>query len=333
MKFKHLIAIAIYYTSALHAAPPTQLPPKKPISNESQLGDSEAVREVQKLIKESNQNQQTTTTTPPPSSTPTQSILPTNSTLKTTGQTPPPKPPLKTPVSNSSILNLQSPPNSISVSDEASQSLQKSNNSNIVVHPIHKSEDKAPEKILEQKNPDDDVSVDVKIPLSRSIRVISPRPELGFATGWVFMRKDLANWVGDGFAYGVMASQELYPLIHIQLRLSGSHHNKEDAIRKSSLSLFPMEILGQFSRVLGNFRFYLQPGLGGALWYSKSERLVDNYTQKAKGFDFMASGGAGVQYIPSHLPWRFGIDASMSYVSGYFDNYFNRVLVYTTYQF
>jgi hypothetical protein len=139
--------------------------------------------------------------------------------------------------------------------------------------------------------------------------------------------------VGDGFAYGVMAAQEFQPQVQLQVRLTGSHHSEKNSFRKSSLNLFPFEVLLQFSKDHGPFRFYLQPGLGTALWFAKSERLVDARIQKNHGFDFMASGGLGMQYrLPNH-PWRVGADMSLAYVSGYFDNYFSRILVYTSYQF
>jgi hypothetical protein len=163
--------------------------------------------------------------------------------------------------------------------------------------------------------------------------VLDKKPELGFLTGWAFARKELATLVGDGFSYGFLAAQEMRPGIQAQLRLSGSHHREKDATRKSSLNLFPFEFLAQFAQSSGNLKFYVQPGLGGAAWTSRSERLVDGRTQKANGFDFMASAGLGFKYKIQENPWSVGADASMAYVSGYFDNYFSRVLVYSTYQF
>jgi hypothetical protein len=163
--------------------------------------------------------------------------------------------------------------------------------------------------------------------------VLDKKPELGFLTGWAFARKELATLVGDGFSYGFLAAQELHPGIQAQLRISGSHHREKDATSKSSLNLFPFEFLAQFAQTSGNLKFYVQPGLGGATWTSRSERLVDGRTQKANGFDFMASAGLGFKYKIQDNPWSVGADASMAYVSGYFDNYFSRVLVYSTYQF
>jgi hypothetical protein len=172
-----------------------------------------------------------------------------------------------------------------------------------------------------------------EIPQSKLWLVLAKKPEMGFLSGWAFMRKELATIVGGGFTYGFLFSQELHPLIQAQVRLSGSHHREKGIDQKSSLNLFPVEFLAQFAREYGNLRFYVQPGLGGAFWSARSERLVDGYNQRAGGFDFMASGGLGLQYKIEQSPWRVGADASVAYVSGYFDNYFNRVLVYTSYQF
>jgi hypothetical protein len=170
-------------------------------------------------------------------------------------------------------------------------------------------------------------------PQARLWLVLDKKPELGFLTGWAFARKELATLVGDGFSYGFLAAQEMRPGIQAQLRVSGSHHREKNATSKTSLNLFPFEFLAQFAQSEGNLRFYVQPGLGGAAWTSRSERLVDSRTQKANGFDFMASAGLGFKYKIQDNPWSVGADASMAYVSGYFDNYFSRVLVYSTYQF
>jgi len=172
-----------------------------------------------------------------------------------------------------------------------------------------------------------------ELPQSKLWLVLKKKPELGFMTGWAFARKELSTLVGDGFSYGFLAAQEIVPGVQGQLRVSGTHHREQTASRKSSLNLFPFEVLAQFSRQVGAVRFYVQPGLGGALWNSRSIRLIDQREKRAKGFDFMASGGLGFKYKMPEQPWSLGADASMAYVSGYFDNYFTRVLVYTTYQF
>ncbi|MEO5667581.1 MAG: hypothetical protein ABIR96_05955 [Bdellovibrionota bacterium] len=185
-------------------------------------------------------------------------------------------------------------------------------------------------KTLKSEEPAQESTV---LPQSRLWLVLDKKPELGFMSGWAFTRKELSTLVGDGFTYGFLAAQEIVPGVQAQIRMSGSHHREKTDTRKSSLNLFPFEVLAQFSRVHANFTLYVQPGLGGTGWNSKSVRLVDKYEQKAHGFDFMASGGFGFKYKTSESPWSIGADTSLAYVSGYFDNYFSRVLVYTTYQF
>jgi hypothetical protein len=211
---------------------------------------------------------------------------------------------------------------------------------------IVQSIEKPKQRNSEQKTPEPAKVSSVDLGSSKKSEVVAPeppqaklwlvldkKPELGFLTGWAFARKELATLVGDGFSYGFLAAQEMHPGIQAQLRLSGSHHREKDATRKSSLNLFPFEFLAQFAQSAGNLKFYVQPGLGGAAWTSRSERLVDGRVQKANGFDFMASAGLGFKYKIQENPWSVGADASMAYVSGYFDNYFSRVLVYSTYQF
>jgi len=279
-----LVMISLFCVGASFAAPPTKLPPKKPKNySEKELGESDAVKEVERITQES-----------------------TASTV-TSGAVAP-----------------------VVISGGATASL---------VQKKKEEEQKKKQAETASTTPSTEVLPVVEdqpvneTPQSRLWLVLNKKPELGFTSGWVFTRKELSTLVGDGFSYGFLAAQELQPFIQLQLRVSGSHHRESNTARKSSLNLFPMEFLVQFSKEYGSFRFYVQPGLGSALWYSKSERLVDGYKQEAHGYDFMASGGLGAQYIVPDQPWRFGADASLSYVSGYFDNYFTRVLVYTSYQF
>jgi hypothetical protein len=268
----------------LRAQPATKLPPKKPKDKtERQLGESEAVKEVQRLTQESTESTEISGAVPP-----------------------------------------------VSISSDATDSL---------VHSKKKEEEEQKEE--EQKKEGSKTSKAIqakdlsaqKPPPSRLWLVLDKKPEFGFSSGWVFTRKELAKLVGGAWSYGFIGAQEFQPNIQAQVRLSGSHHRKSDSFRKSSLNLFPIDFLLQFSRKMGPFKIYVQPGLGAAAWFAKSERLVDSYVQKSKGFDFMASGGIGAQYLLADQPWRYGAEASLSYVSGYFDNYFTRVLVYTSYQF
>jgi|GEM_PF-2507011 len=276
------------------AQPATKLPPKqKKTPSAQELGESRAVDEVNRMTEKSAAANEAQST-------------------ETSGAVPP-------------VMISPAVVNSLNSSAAASTSTEK-----VVVKEEPKKEESAPKVSsveLEEKGGAP------QLPQTRLWLVLDKKPELGFLTGWAFTRKELSTLVGDGFSYGFLAAQEIQPGIQAQLRISGSHHREEKSDRTSSLNLFPFEVLAQFSRAHGNLRFYVQPGMGGAAWAAKSVRLVDQREQKTKGFDFMASAGLGFKYKTKEVPWSLGADVSMAYVSGYFDNYFNRILVYTTYQF
>lgn len=170
-------------------------------------------------------------------------------------------------------------------------------------------------------------------PQSRYWLLLEEKPEFGLISGWVFTQKDLATKVGDGFSFGMLMAQEINERLQLQLRISGSRHTEEDASTSRRLWIAPIEFVGQFSRKIGSVSFYLQPGLGTAAWFSEASRVVDGYSESAKGFDFLASGGIGAHMRMPDPKVRIGADYSISYVSGQFDNYFSRILVYATYQF
>ncbi len=168
---------------------------------------------------------------------------------------------------------------------------------------------------------------------SRYWMVFPKKPELAFISGWAFTHKDLAALAGSGFAFGVMGAQEINERMQIQFRLSASHHAEDNSSRQNRLWIIPMEVLVQFTKKIGNFIAYVQPGLGTAAWFSESTRTVDLYSETSHGYDFMASGGIGVKYTIPEMAWTFGADYSLSYISGYFDNYLSRIMLYSSYQF
>lgn len=285
------------------ARPTTKLPPKqgKP-QNTEELGESRAVDEVKRMTEKSAAENEAQST-------------------ETSGAVVPVM------ISPAVIKSLKS---SSAVSASRNENKDEKTPETFVIREEPKKEEPAPKVSaaeLEEKGGAP------QLPQTRLWLILDKKPELGFLTGWAFTRKELSTLVGDGFSYGFLAAQEIEPGIQAQLRISGSHYRETTSDRTAALNLFPLEALAQFSRAYGNLRFYVQPGLGGAAWMAKSERLVDKREQKAKGFDFMASAGLGFKYKTKEVPWSLGADVSMAYVSGYFDNYFNRILVYTTYQF
>lgn len=175
--------------------------------------------------------------------------------------------------------------------------------------------------------------VDSAKPQSRYWLLLKERPEFGITSGWVFAHKELSNLAGDGYSFGLLVAQEINPRLQVQIRLGASHHREDDSFKENTLWIMPIEVLAQFTRQVGPVNLYVQPGLGGAYWNSRSQRVVDAYKETASGFDFLATVGAGAFYrFPEH-DLKVGADYSLTYVSGNFDNYFSRVLAYATLKF
>ena len=170
-------------------------------------------------------------------------------------------------------------------------------------------------------------------PQSRYWLLLKERPEVGITSGWVFTHKELSSLAGGGYSFGLLVAQEINPRLQVQIRVGASHHKEEDSFKENTLWIVPVEVLAQFTREVGPLHVYVQPGLGGAFWSSRSQRVVDAYKETANGFDFLATAGAGAFYkFPEH-DLKVGADYGWTYVSGNFDNYFSRVLAYASLKF
>jgi hypothetical protein len=301
MKFDKTLGLSllvVFSLSAWAAEPVRKLPPKKKNPSQGEaLGESRAVEEARRMAEEKQ-------------STDISSAVP---------------PILVSPTANDALESAKKSEDKVSAKASSSAAVVTGATTAATVGP----------EIPRAAKVEEDASVRAssELPQSKLWFVLEKKPEFGFLAGWAFTRKELSTLVGDGFSYGFLGAQEIVPGIQGQIRLSGSHFNEKTETRRSSLNLFPFELLAQFSRSSGPVSFYLQPGLGGALWRTRSERLVDNRLQQAHGFDFMASAGLGFNLKLPESRWKVGADASMAYVSGYFDNYFSRILVYSSYQF
>jgi len=284
--FTGLVALLCVCATAYAAKNNSKLPPRQKQTKEDALGDSEAMKEVNRLTQDEPENTEMSGALAPVT------------------------------ISTTVIKDLRK-----------SEEEAKKNKESKTEVTVQKLDEIPKESEGEPPVPTADA------PEVKYWRFFKKKPELGFMTGWAFTHKDLATLAGSGFAFGLMGTQEIDEKLQVQVRLNASHHTKDETSRRNRLWIVPTEILMLFTKQVGEIIFYVQPGLGAAYWNSSSARTVDGYTETAHGFDFMASGGVGLKYRIPNQDWKVGADYSFAYVSGYFDNYFSRIMVYSSYQF